>query len=125
MLFHNPLPAFQEMFSGNAQGFGGLRGKGPVFPEDAGATLGGDDGVVGVFQNQDAIGDTDPEGAATSALANDHGDDGHAEIEHFADVHGDGLGDVALLAGHAGEGSGSVDEADDGSANRIRRRALR
>ena len=94
-----------------------------VFPEDRGATLGGDDGVVGVLEDEDAVGDADAEGAAGAAFADDHGDDGTCETHHFAEVDGDGFGDVAFLGPDAGEGAGGVDEGDDGEVELVGRGA--
>ena len=73
--------------------------EGPVFPKDAGTSFGGDDGVVGVFEDENAVRHSDPKGAATPALPDNNGDNGDPEIEHFTNIDGDGLGDVTLFAG--------------------------
>jgi hypothetical protein len=104
----------EQVGGGHFEGGGGFGRVGLVLPEDGGAAFGRDDGVVGVFQNEHAIGDADAEGAAAAAFAEDDGDDGDVEGEHFAEVDGDGFGDVAFFRGDAGIGAGGVDEADDG-----------
>ena len=96
-----------------------MRGKGAIFPENAGTAFGGDDGVVGVFQNEDAVGDTDSECTSAATFSDDDGDDGDAKIKHFTNIDGDGFGDVAFFTGNAGEGAGSVDEGDDGETEAI------
>jgi len=106
----------EQVGRGHFERGGGLGRVGLVFPEDGGAAFGRDDGVVGVFEDEDAVGDADAERAAAAAFAEDDGDDGDAEGEHFAEVDGDGLGDVAFLGGDAGIGAGGVDEADDREA---------
>ncbi len=106
----------EELVGGELEGVGGLGGVGAVFPEDGGTAFRRDDGVVGVFKDEDDVGDGDAEGAAGAAFADDDGDDGGLEGAHFAEVDGDGFGDVALLGADAGIGAGGVHEGDDGKA---------
>ena len=111
---------FHQVGGDEFHGLGGLGGVLAVLPEDGGAALGGDDGVVGVLHHDNAVGDADAEGTAGTALADDYGDDGGFQQHHLAEVEGDGLGDVALLRTDAGEGSGGVDEGDDGHGEFLR-----
>ena len=96
-----------------------MRGKGAIFPKNTGAAFGGDDGVIGIFQNEDAVGDTDSECTPTATFSDNDGDDGDAKIKHFTNIDGDGFGDVALFTGNARKGAGSVDESDDGEPESI------
>ena len=109
----------KKVFRRNAKSLGRLGCKGPVFPKNTGAPFGRDDGVVRVFEDENAVRHSDPKGAATPALPYDNGDNGDPEIEHFTDIDGDGLGDVTLFAGDTGEGSRSVDKGDDGEAKAV------
>ena len=61
-----------------------------------------------------------PERAAGTAFADDGGDDGNFEQRHFAQIDGDGLGDVAFLRRDAGIRARRVNERDDGQAEFIR-----
>lgn len=104
--------------SGEVEGFGGgvvvlLVG---LFPEDRRAALGADDGVPGVFEHGDTVGDGDAECSAGTALTDDDADDGCLEARHFAEVDGDGLGLTPLLGTDAGVSARGVDESDDGEA---------
>ena len=96
---------------GHLERGGGLRRLGVVAPEDRRAALRGDHRVVGVLEDEHAVGHADAERAAAAALAQDHGDDRHPQLEELAQVDRDRLGDVPLLRGDAGIGAGRVDEA--------------
>jgi hypothetical protein len=72
-------------------------------PEDGGARLGRGHVVHRVLHDEVAVGAADGERAAAAALADDHGDEGHAEAKHLAQVVGDGL---ALGGGGVGARSG-------------------
>lgn len=112
-------PELEEIGGGYAEGGRGLGREGAVFPKNAGTPFGGDNGIVGIFQNEDAIGHADAEGASTAALANDDGDDGDTKVKHFANIDGNGLGHVPFFTGDTGEGSRSVNEGDDGQAKAV------
>ncbi len=88
---------------------------GGVLPHDGGAAFGRDDGVDGVLEHEDAVGDCERERAAGAAFAGDGGDGGDAEAGHFEEVAGDGFGLAALFGTEAGVGSGAVDEGEDGA----------
>ena len=110
---------FAKMAGGDFEGFRGAGGGGAVLPQNGGAAFGGDDGLVGFFEDEDAFGHADAESAAGAAFADDGGDDGDFEEHHFAQIDGDGLGDVAFLSADAGVGTGGIDESDDGEAEFI------
>jgi len=110
---------FEKILGGDAEGFGGLGGKGTIFPKNAGASFGRNDGVVGVFQNENAVGHPDAQGSTAAPFPNDDGDDGDMEIEHFANIDRDRLGHVALFTGDTGKCSRGVDEGDDGKAKAV------
>ena len=89
---------------------------GTVFPKDGGATFRGDDGVVGVFENEYPVGHCDAERTSGTTFANDDGDDGDGDFRHVPDVDGDGFGDVAFFGFDPGICAWGVDEGDDGHA---------
>ena len=93
---------------------------GAVLPQNRRATFRADDRIIGVFQNQHAVGHADAQRAAGTAFADDGGDDGHFEQRHFAQIDGDGLGDVAFLRADAGIRAGRVNQRDDGQAEFVR-----
>ncbi len=107
---------FFEVIGVDFERLGGLGRGGAVFPKDSGAAFGRDDGVITVFENEHAVGDADAEGSAGTAFADDDCDRGNAEHGHFAEVDGDGFGDVAFFGFNARKGSGCVDERDHGQA---------
>ena len=110
----------KQILRGDFERGGGFGGVGAVFPQNRRATFRADDGIIGVFQNQNAVGHADAQRAAGTAFADDGGDDGNFEQRHFAQIDGDGLGDVAFLRGNAGIRAGRVNERDDGQAEFIR-----
>ena len=69
----------EQVGRGHFQRGGGLGRLGLVAPENGRAALGRDDRVVGVLEDEHAVGDADAERAAAAAFAQHHGDDGHAE----------------------------------------------
>ncbi|OQA28797.1 MAG: hypothetical protein BWY59_00669 [Verrucomicrobia bacterium ADurb.Bin345] len=87
-----------------------------VLPENGRTALGRNDGVIGEFENQDAVADADSESAAAAALADDRHDHRDGKREHLVNVVRDGLRDMPLLGDDAREGAGRVDERDDGRA---------
>ena len=107
---------FEQVLGGDFEGGGGLGGIRAVLPQNRRATFRADDGIIGVFQNQHAVGHADAERAAGTAFADDGGDDGHFEQRHFPEIHGDGLGDVAFLRANARIRARRVNERDDGQA---------
>ena len=111
---------FQQILGGDFQRGGGLGGVGAVLPQNRRAAFRADDGIIGVFQNQNAVGHADAQRAAGTAFADDGGDDGHFEQHHFAQIDGDGLGDVAFLRADAGIRARRVNERDDGQAEFVR-----
>jgi hypothetical protein len=83
-------------------------------PQDRGAALRRDDAVDGVLQHQhDTVGDAERQRTATAALADDHGDDGHVQPRHLAQVPRDRLRLPALLRAETRVGAGRVDQRDD------------
>ena len=85
-----------------------------MFPKDGRTAFGTNDGIIGVFEHEDAVCDADTEGASGAALAYDDGNRGGSEGHHFPQVEGDGLGDMSFLGAHARVGPRSVDERDKG-----------
>ena len=61
----------EQILRGDFQGFGGFGGGGPVLPQDRRAAFRADDGVVGVLQDEHAVGHADAERAARAAFADD------------------------------------------------------
>jgi hypothetical protein len=110
----------QQILGGDFQRRRGLGGVGAVLPQNGRAAFGADDRVIGVLQNQDAVGHANAQRAAGAAFADDGGDDGHFEQGHFPQVDGNGLGDVAFLCCHAGVRARRVNERDDGQAEFMR-----
>ena len=102
------------MLGGDLQGVGRIGCGGAILPQDGGAAFRADDRVIGVLEDENAVGYADAERSAGAALADDRCDDRHLERHHFAQVDGDGLGDMALLSADAGKGAGRVDDCDDG-----------
>ena len=99
---------------------GGLLFFAGVLPHDGGAALGRDDGVDGVFEHEDAVGDRERQRSAGAAFAGNGGDGGDAEAGHFDEVAGDGFALAALFGADAGVGAGEVDEGEDGAARNSR-----
>src|SRR5271166_2670395 len=97
---------------GNGSGlrFGGIA------PDDGSAALGGNNGVKAVFENVDAIADSDSECATGAAFAGDGDDDGNRETGHFAEIAGNGFALAAFFSVDAGISAGSVDEGEHGAA---------
>src|SRR2546428_14710 len=58
--------------------------------------------------------------AAAAALSRHHRDERRTELEHLAQVPGDGFADPALLGRHAGIGSRGVDEGHHRNAEAVR-----
>src|SRR5216683_7924158 len=82
-----------------------------VLPHDGGAALGGDDGVDGVLEHEDAIGYGESDRTAGAAFAGDSGDGGDAEAGHLDEVAGNGLCLAALLGADAGICAGEIGRA--------------
>ena len=89
---------------------GGLRREGRVAPQDRGAALGRDHRVGGVLLHEHPVGDGEGEGSARAALADDGGDDRHAEARHLEHGLRDGARLAALLGRHARVRARRVDE---------------
>ena len=73
----------QQILGGDFQRGGGLGGVGAVLPQNRRATFRADDGIIGVFQNQNAVGHANAQRAAGTALADDGGDDGNFKQQSF------------------------------------------
>ena len=96
-----------DVGGGVAEGGGGLLLLAGVLPHDGGAAFGRDDGVDGVLEHEDAVGDGEGQRAAGAAFAGDGGDGGDAEAGHFEQVAGDGFALAALFGTEAGVGAGA------------------
>jgi len=103
---------FEQVLGSDLERFRGFRRSGAILPENRRATFGADDGVIGVFENQNTVSDADAQGTARAALADDGGDHRHIEQHHFAQVHCDGLRNVALLRPDPGVSTGRVNQRD-------------
>src|SRR5690606_126 len=68
-----------------------------ALPENGGAPLGRDHGVVAELEDEHAIGDAERERAAGATLADDGGDDRDADPGHHLERDADGLALPALL----------------------------
>src|SRR5690606_25278708 len=90
-----------------------------ALPENGGAPLGRDHGVVAELEDEHAIGDAERERAAGATLADDGGDDRDADPGHHLERDADGLALPALLRADAGERAHRVDERDDGKPEAI------
>ena len=103
----------QQVRSGEAQRLSRLRGLVAGAPEDRGASLRGDDGVVGVFEHEEAVAGSESERAAAAALADHHAEERRAKARHLHQVHGDRLGHAAFLRADPGVGAHGVNECHD------------
>ena len=90
-----------------------------VAPQDRGGGFRRGDRVDGVLEHQHAVGGGDGDGAAGAALADDHGDQRHAERQAAVGRAGDGLGLAALLRADAGVGAGGVDQREHRQAESV------
>ena len=111
----------EQVLGGQAQSLGGLLHLLGVLPEDRGAALGRDHRVDRMLEHGDAVGGGEGDGAAGAALADDDGDERHADLQALLGRAGDRLGLAALLGALAGVGAGGVDEGDDRHARSGRR----
>ena len=68
-----------------------------AFPENAGATFGTDDRVIGVLKHSHAIAHADAQGAARAAFAKDHANHRSSQPRHFIHRAGNHLGLAAFL----------------------------
>src|SRR6266852_3326759 len=109
-------PKLQQVFGRDLERLGGPLPLARILPEDGGAALGGDDGVPGVLEHQYPVGESDGEGAARAALADDGGNDRRAERRHLHEIARDRLGLTALLGAEPGIRAGRVHQGDDGRA---------
>src|SRR5229473_4129038 len=107
-------PELQQVFGRDLERLGGALPLARILPEDGGAALGGDDGVHGVLEHQYPVGESDGEGAARAALADDGGNDRRAERRHLHEIARDRLGLTALLGAEPGIRAGRVHQGDDG-----------
>ena len=105
---------FFESGGGDAEDFGGFGGAAGIFPEDGGATFGGDDGIDGVAEHADVISGGECECAAGAAFADNGGEDGGLECGGFPEAHADGAGLSAFFGADSGVGAGGIDEGEDG-----------
>ena len=92
----------EQVLGGEAQGLGRLLHLLGVLPQDRGAALGRDHRVDRVLEHGDAVGGGEGDGAARAALADDHRDHGHADLQALLGRAGDRLGLAALLGALAG-----------------------
>ncbi len=105
-----------DVGGGGLEGGGGLGALRCVAPHDGGAGLGRDDGVDGLLEDENAVGDGEGKCASGASFAGDGGDGGNAETGHFAQIAGDGFGLATLLGTDAGVGSHEIDKGEDGAA---------
>jgi hypothetical protein len=92
---------FEKMFGSNFEGFGGFRGGSAIFPENRSTTFGADDRIIGVFENQDAVGDANAKCAARATFADNGSDNGNLEQHHFPEIYRDCFGNVALFSSNS------------------------
>src|SRR5262245_60261655 len=85
-------------------------------PKDAGATLGTDDRVVGMFQQADPVADADAERPAGAAFPDDDANYRRGQPRHLQNAGRDELGLPALLGADTRVSPWRVDQADDRQA---------
>src|SRR5580704_936547 len=77
---------FEQLLGGDFEGGGGFGGGGAVSPQNRRATFGGDDGIISIFQKQNAVGHADAQRAARTAFANHGGNNRNLEQRHLAQI---------------------------------------
>ena len=111
---------FLEISGGEAQGAGRVGGAFGVVEKNGRAAFRGNDGVIGVGEDEKTVADADADGAAAAAFAYDYGDDGDGKVHHVAEIFRDGLGLAALFGADAGIRAGRVDERHDRETEAVR-----
>ena len=104
---------FQQIFAGESQGPGGLIGVLDVFPENAGATLGADDRIVGELQYRDVIADADSQRSPGTPFSNHHGHDGHCQSRHNEKISRNRFCLPTFLCTDPWVGAGCINESEN------------
>ena len=109
----------QEILGGDLLRRGHVLRLGGIAEQDGSTGFGRDHRIDGVFQHQDAVGDSDGDGAARAALADDDGDVGNAQFKALLGGAGDRFGLAALLGADAGISAGRVHKGDQGNVEPV------
>src|SRR6476619_229588 len=105
-------PEFQKVLRCQFERLSGFSSMSPVSPQNRGACIQTNHGVVVVLENQNAICDPDAERASRATLTDHCGNDGDAQLHHLTKVHSDRLRNVALLRSDTWKSARRIDEGN-------------
>ena len=101
---------FQQILRRQFKRLGRFGGVTPIPPQNGGAGFRADDRVVSVLKDQYTVCNANAKRAARSALADDRGDNRHAQSHHFAKIYRDCFRNVTFLRADPRKCAWSVDQ---------------